>query len=580
MAIAVERSCTMVVAMLATLKAGGAYVPMDPVFPAERLQYMLADSEAAVLLTDGSIPLETTFGDQMTTLHVIDILQDQAWYTQMPTSNPVLPEMEPAQLAYVIYTSGSTGRPKGVMVPHRTVMNFLISQQQQHMVTQDMRLLAITTISFDIHVLEIYLPLISGATLHIASKDLGRDGARLGHYLSAQNITLFQATPATWKLLLASDWQGAQNLTGLIGGESFSKPLADAILGKIGRLWNMYGPTETTVWSSTWPVHVSDPTVLIGQPINNTQIYILDPQMKPVPLGATGELYIAGDGVTQGYLNRPDLTEASFLADPFSTQAGARMYRTGDLGRWHACGAIECLGRCDFQVKVRGYRIELGEIESALLGCDGIADAVVMAPTGATGEAQLVAYYVSADETSSPAFEPRGVFIGVFIEGVKAQLRSQLPDYMVPVAYMALDAFPLTPNGKVDRKALPAPDERALVRREYEAPQGEVETCLATVWQSLLGVEQVSRHDNFFELGGHSLLAMQLISRVRASLGCELALATIFTQPVLCHLADEVAMLRPDNTGSVSQSPVIQPLPAGTPPSVLSPSNVCGSCPK
>ncbi|WP_139281648.1 non-ribosomal peptide synthetase, partial [Vibrio aerogenes] len=546
-AIAVERSCDMVVAMLATLKSGAAYVPLDPVFPAQRLQYMMADSQPVVLISDSSMVLESVIGTQLSEPDVIDLKKDLPWFSLLPDTNPDVPAPDAEQLAYVIYTSGSTGNPKGVMVPHRSVMNFLLSQQQQNHVTQDTRLLAVTTISFDIHVLEIYLPLICGGELHLAGKNLSRDGDALGQYLTTHDITLFQATPATWKLLLASSWQGSPQLIGLIGGESFPKSLADSILSRVGRLRNMYGPTETTVWSATWDMRETDPCVWIGQPIANTRIYLLDAQHRQVPVGAIGEICIAGDGVTHGYLNRPDLTAAAFVEDPFSDQPGALMYRTGDLGRWHPNGAIECLGRCDFQVKIRGYRIELGEIESVLLAYDGIEDAVVSAADIRGGEPVLVAYYTTSAEIDTSE--------------LKTQLRARLPDYMVPVGYVALEAFPLTPNGKVDRKGLPVPEMNVLVSRSYEAPQSGTESRLAEIWQQLFEMEQIGRNDHFFELGGHSLLAMQLIARVRDEFGQELALATIFAQPVLCDMADAVRAAT-----SIHGMPAIQPRQSATPP--------------
>ncbi|USP13462.1 non-ribosomal peptide synthetase [Vibrio gazogenes] len=525
-AVMVERSCAMVTTLLATLKAGGAYVPLDPLFPSERLQYMVADSRPVVLISDGSVDVAQTFGEQAAQLQVLELNRESL--ADEPVNNPEVATLSSDHLAYVIYTSGSTGQPKGVMVPHRAVVNFLTGQQQQHQVSGDDRLLAVTTISFDIHVLEIYLPLLSGAALHLADKALSRDGEALAAYLDNQAITLFQATPATWKLLLAAGWQGSPRLTGLIGGESFSKVLADEILSRVGRLWNMYGPTETTVWSATHPLRVSDTGVLIGQPIGNTRIYILDERHQPVPVGASGEIYIAGAGVTAGYLNRDDLTAERFIPDPFVAESGALMYQTGDLGRWDSEGRIRCLGRSDFQVKIRGFRIELGEIESLMQGYAGIADAVVTAPEMADGEPRLVGYYVAEDAAQSgEGFE----------EGLKAELRRRLPDYMVPGIYIALDAFPLTPNGKVDRKALPAVDASHLPHRAYEPPQGDVEVQLAEIWSGLLGVSQVGRHDDFFELGGHSLIAIQLVSRIRVALGLEISLTTLFAHPVLSELA-------------------------------------------
>ncbi|WP_261855942.1 non-ribosomal peptide synthetase [Vibrio ruber] len=533
-AVMVERNCAMVTTLLATLKAGGAYVPLDPLFPSERLQYMVADSRPVVLITDGTVDIAATFGAQASQLQVLT-LNRESWADE-PTDNPVVPALSSEHLAYVIYTSGSTGQPKGVMVPHRSVVNFLTSQQHQHQVSGDDRLLAVTTISFDIHVLEIYLPLLNGAALHLADKALSRDGEALAAYLDSQDITLFQATPATWKLLLAADWQGSPRLSGLIGGESFSKVLADEILTRVGRLWNMYGPTETTVWSATHPLSLTDEGVLIGQPIGNTRIYILDASHQPVPVGVSGEIYIAGAGVTAGYLNRDDLTAERFIPDPFVTESDELMYQTGDLGRWDSEGRITCLGRSDFQVKIRGFRIELGEIESLMQGYDGIADAVVAAPEMADGEPRLVGYYVAEAGTQSGED---------FEDGLKAELRRRLPDYMVPGIYMALDAFPLTPNGKVDRKALPEVDASSLPRRTYEAPQGDMETRLAVIWSELLGVEQVGRYDDFFALGGYSLVAMQLISRIRQQFEVELTLAAVFGQPTLSALAGELAEASP-----------------------------------
>ncbi|WP_261888098.1 non-ribosomal peptide synthetase [Vibrio rhizosphaerae] len=554
-AVMVERSCAMVTTLLATLKAGGAYVPLDPLFPSERLQYMVADSRPVVLITDGTVDIAATFGAQASQLQVLALNRESL--ADEPTDNPVVPTLTSNHLAYVIYTSGSTGQPKGVMVPHRSVVNFLTSQQQQHQVSGDDRLLAVTTISFDIHVLEIYLPLLSGAALHLADKALSRDGEALAAYLDNQDITLFQATPATWKLLLAAGWQGSQRLSGLIGGESFSKVLADEILTRVARLWNMYGPTETTVWSATHPLSLTDEGVLIGKPIGNTRIYILDASHQPVPVGVSGEIYIAGAGVTDGYLNRDDLTAERFIPDPFVTESGELMYQTGDLGRWDSEGRITCLGRSDFQVKIRGFRIELGEIESLMQGYNGIADAVVAAPVMADGEPRLVGYYV-AEAGVAEAGVAAGAQSGEdFEDGLKAELQRRLPDYMVPGIYIALDAFPLTPNGKVDRKALPEVDASSLPRRTYEAPQGDVEVKLAEIWSELLGVEQVGRHDDFFALGGHSLIAIQLVSRIRVALGFEISLTTLFTHSVLSELA---AILQDGHLASAQQHlPTITP---------------------
>lgn len=387
-AIALPRGNTMVVAALAVLKAGGAYVPLDPAYPDERLRYILEDSRPIVLITTSA------FVSRMTPLPkalVLARLDDtiQPWDSDSIDSI-MLPACSPSSLAYLIYTSGSTGRPKGVKVPHRAVVNFLCHQQRQLAVCPSDRLLAITTLSFDIHVLELWLPLTSGAQLHVASDALRLDGAALADYLHQYAISLFQATPATWKLLLASDWQGAPHLTGLIGGEACPLSLAHQIAPRVGALWNMYGPTETTVWSTMQLLSANDEHVRIGRPIANTRVYVLDEQQHPVPLGVVGELYIGGVGVTCGYHDQPQLTAERFLPDPFVADSSARMYRTGDRVRWCKDGTLAYLGRNDFQVKLRGFRIELGEIETALQGCIGVKEAVVIARSMEGGEPQLV----------------------------------------------------------------------------------------------------------------------------------------------------------------------------------------------
>ncbi|MEE3650353.1 MULTISPECIES: non-ribosomal peptide synthetase [unclassified Brenneria] len=544
-AIALARGSEMVVAMLATLKAGGAYVPFDPDIPQERLIYMLRDSAPNVLIATRA--MRDRLGAMPDSLSTVELDSDVRPWIQCPATDIAAATLglTARHLAYVIYTSGSTGQPKGVMVHHQAAVNFLLCQQRQHKVTPEARLLAVTTISFDIHVLEIYLPLISGAQLHLASDALRRDGERLGNYLCQQAISLFQATPATWKLLIESGWRGVPGLKALIGGESFPQGLAAALLARVGELWNMYGPTETTVWSTTWRIDDADEPILIGRPIANTQVYLLDAQHSPVPVGVAGEIYIAGAGVTRGYLNRPQLTAERFLPDPFADEADARMYKTGDLGRRLADGAIEYLGRNDFQVKIRGFRIELGEIESALLACDGVREAVVAA-VGAPSQTQdkrLVAYYVADGEHN------------LSVETLKTQLGARLPEYMVPAAYVRLERIPLTPNGKVNRKALPAPDEAAFARQIYQAPQGADEQALAALWQSLLGVDKVGRHDNFFALGGHSLLAVQLISRVRSELNRELALTTLFARPALSDLAAALGKARQESLPAIVSQP-------------------------
>ncbi|WP_414501635.1 amino acid adenylation domain-containing protein [Zymobacter sp. IVIA_5232.4 C2] len=522
-AIALPRGLSMVVAVLAVLKAGGAYVPLDPAYPDDRLRYILEDSRPAVLITTPDFPARMAPLPDALTLALME--SDTAPWSHTPESEVALPNGAPDNLAYLIYTSGSTGQPKGVMVPHRAVVNFLCHQQRQLGVDERDRLLAITTLSFDIHVLELFLPLISGAQLHIASDALRLDGAALADYLRDENITLFQATPATWKLLLANQWQGAPHLTGLIGGEACPLALAHDIAARVSTLWNMYGPTETTVWSTMQPLSAREAQVSIGRPIANTRVYVLDEQQHPVPVGVVGELYIAGAGVTHGYLGRPELTAERFLPDPFVADEQARMYRTGDLVRWRRDGTLDYLGRNDFQVKIRGFRIELGEIEAALQACDGVQDAIVVAHSHTGGEPQLVAYCTPSSDVVLEAAQ------------LKAALAAIMPGYMVPAAFMVLERLPLTPNGKLDRQALPAPDESAFVRQQYEAPYGPLEEGLAALWREVLGVERVGRQDHFFALGGHSLLAVQLMTRVQQRLQHTLNLEALFAHPTLAAMA-------------------------------------------
>jgi acyl-CoA synthetase (AMP-forming)/AMP-acid ligase II len=351
-----------------------------------------------------------------------------------------------------------------------------------------------------------------------------------------------QATPATWRMLVSAEWEGAPGMRALCGGEALPAELASAVRGRVGGLWNVYGPTETTIWSTSEAVRGDSAgtpggQVAIGRPLANTRVYVLDAAGEPVPVGVAGELYIGGAGVVRGYLGRPEQTAERFVADPFGGEPGARMYRTGDLARWRPDGTMEFLGRTDFQVKVRGFRIELGEIEARLAEHAEVREAVVLAREDVPGDVRLVAYIVGAADAAD------GVG-AVEAEALRAHLSERLPEYMVPAAYVRLETLPLTPNGKLDRRALPAPEGGAYASREYESPVGKVEVALAEIWAELLRVERVGRGDNFFELGGHSLLALQVVSRVRQEMDLELALAAVFEAPVLSALAERVLELR------------------------------------
>lgn len=527
-AICVERSLEMVVGLLGILKAGGGYVPVDPAYPTERVGYMLSDAQVPVLLT------LYTLVDRLPEhgAHVVCLDTDWGVIATYREENPVS-KVTGDNLAYVIYTSGSTGKPKGVQLCHRSVANFLNSMGQQPGLTDQDIILAVTTISFDIAVLELYLPLIKGAKVVLASRDVAANGTKLLEMLVNSGATIMQATPATWRLLLAAGWESSPRLKILGGGEALPRELALQLSERSTSLWNVYGPTETTVWSTAYKVEASrlarskDAPESIGRPIANTQIYLLDGHLQPVPIGVPGELHIGGAGLARGYLNRPELTDEKFIPDPFSDEPGARLYKTGDLARYLPDGNIDYIGRIDHQVKVRGFRIELGEIEAVLTQHPAVRQAVVIAREDVPGDKRLVAYMVPAQEQIPPTSELRRF------------LKEQLPDYMVPAAFVKLDSLPLTPNGKVDRRALPAPD---LVRQEPEetwvAPRDELELQLTKIWEKVLGIQPIGVRDNLFELGGHSLLAAHLSDQIEKAFNKNLPLATIFQAPTVEQLAN------------------------------------------
>ena len=500
--ICMERSLKMMVGLLGILKAGGAYVPLDPAYPEERLAFMIEDSGLQVLITDELLPSKLNERVQ----RLVHIDKDWPLISQQNRENPAA-EVEPENLAYVIYTSGSTGRPKGVQVCHRSLVNLVTSMQERPGLTVKDSLLAVTTISFDIAALELYLPLLVGARCVLASREASGDGQRLWRMLDEDEITAMQATPSTWKLLLESGWPGKANLKILCGGEAMSQELAEQLIPRAASVWNLYGPTETTVWSSLHEVTSSAGHIPIGRPVSNTQMYVLDPNMQPMPVGVIGELYIAGDGLARGYRNRPELTAERFIPNPFDSEPGARLYKTGDMARYRADGSIECLSRVDNQVKVRGFRIELGEIESVLCQHPLVQDACVMVREDRAGDPRLVAYVVPrADESSS-------------VKDLRKFVKESLPSYMVPML-VVLERLPLTANGKLDRRALPAPGQVDLSDDQCSDECREpIERLLAGIWTDVLKVERVSVYDNFFDLGGHSLLATQVVATIEKELG-------------------------------------------------------------
>jgi amino acid adenylation domain-containing protein len=541
-AICVEHHAEMIVGVLAILKAGGAYVPLDPAYPVERLRYVLADSVPVVLLTQTSLSrLFTEAG-----LPVIDVEADASSWADRPETNPDREHagLATAHLAYVIYTSGSTGLPKGVMVRHRGLSHYARWAAARYVDDRPLAFALYSSLAFDLTVTSLFVPLLTGGSIVVYADAAGAD-VPIRRVFAEGRVDVVKLTPAHLALLGESELRAGRVQRLIVGGEELKAPLARAVVEASGgrlELYNEYGPTETVVGCMVHRFdadHDRDAAVPIGRPISNTRIYLLDTAVEPVPVGVVGELHVGGVGVARGYLERPELTAERFVADPFG-EPGARMYRTGDLGRWRSDGTLEFLGRNDFQVKVRGFRIELGEIEARLAEQPGVRGAVVLAREDVPGDRRLVAYYAAAET--------------VEVDALRAQLSASLPEYMVPSAYVRLEALPLTPNGKVDRGALPAPEGEAYGARAYEAPAGGVEAALAEIWAELLGIERVGRWDHFFGLGGHSLLAVQVISRVREVLGVEATLGEIFLRPVLAELA------RALETAGRAELPAIEPV--------------------
>ncbi len=515
-AVCMGRSAELLVALLAVQKAGAAYVPLDPGFPAERIAYMIEDSTASILLADEDSIASL---DAPTSLRVIDLVRDATSWAGLDSAD-LVDAAAASDAAYVIYTSGSTGRPKGVAVSHGALSNFLGSMKREPGLTSTDVLAAVTTISFDIAGLELYLPLLVGARIELVAREVASDGNALAQLLTSCAATVLQATPATWRLLIESDWRASvSGFRALCGGEALPRDLANALLERVDTLWNLYGPTETTIWSTVQQVEAGDADILIGRPIANTEIYVLDRSGQPAPIGVAGEIWIAGTGVALGYHRRPELTAERFVPEPFSDRPGARMYRTGDLGRWTQDGRLHHLGRIDHQVKIRGFRIELGEIEAVLASHEAVRQAVVVAREAAPGDLRLVAYVAYAPGED------------LTVSDVRRHLRRDLPDYMLPSVVVALDTIPLTPNGKVDRAALPDPF-RGVQRTDlqFTPPAPGLEQVMAQVWADLLKIERIGADDNFFELGGHSLLSLRVVAAIEKQTGWRMDPRTLFFQ--------------------------------------------------
>ncbi len=536
--VCVTRSLDMVVGLLGILKAGGAYVPLDPAYPRERIAFMLEDAQVSVLVIQerftedrrsSSDPRSSILDPRM---KVVCLDRDREKIAQHSHENP-LSQARSYNLAYVIYTSGSTGQPKGVQIEHRSLVNCLWSMRQQLGLAEKDVLLAITTISFDIAALELFLPLITGTKIILADREDVIEGRRLSEKITDCHVTAMQGTPSTWQLLLDAGWHRNGRLKILCGGEALSRPLAAELTGR-GSLWNLYGPTETTIWSTIYRVQAGEKTVPIGRPIANTRTYILDTNLQPVPIGVYGELYVGGAGLARGYLNQPEQTAERFIPNPFSTEPDSRLYRTGDLARYLSNGNIEYHGRLDNQVKIRGYRVELGEIETNLNRHPSISESVVSAYMDEISNAEdpkltttLVAYFVPTGQPSP--------------NELRDFLKEKLPEFMLPSVFVPLEKFPLTPNGKVDLQALPSPKgSRPQLSHGFLESRTETEELIAQIWKEVLKLEKIGVHDNFFDLGGHSLLAIRVLARVRDILQKDVPLRSFFEDPTVASLSVEV----------------------------------------
>jgi amino acid adenylation domain-containing protein len=542
--IAMEPSLEMLQGILAVHKAGGAYLPLASGTPVDRIISMLEQSGTELVLAQRSRAAELP--DFTGVLLCLDEEQKQAHHQHDHTElddNLALP-LDSMQLAYTIFTSGSTGGPKGVQIPHRPVVNLLCSMHREPGIVPEDKLLSVTSPGFDISVLELYLPLVTGASVVLVDREVAADGQQLAAALAGSGASMVKATPATWRMLIEAGWQGDPRLKALCGGETLTRDLADRLIPLCGGLWNMYGPTETTIWSAIHPVSMEPGPVLIGRPVANTQFYVIDELNRPVPVGIPGELLISGHGLARGYLNDPGLTARKFIPHPFLKTQDARAYKTGDQARYRADGILEFLGRNDLQLKIRGCRIEPREIETILERHPRIKESLVVAqPTAShSNEKRLVSYVVTTDHTPPDARQLREF------------LRQQLPDYMLPAVFIELDVFPLTQAGKVDRNALPVPgNSRPALQDGYTAPREGAEVTLAKIWARVLGIDRVGRDDNFFDLGGTSMMSLEIAS-IAGNDGLVITPAQLFRHPTLSSLAAALKLSSKTARASTSES--------------------------
>jgi amino acid adenylation domain-containing protein len=552
-AVFLDRSPELVVALLAILKSGSAYIPLDPAYPTERLQYVLVNSRPAAIITRASLRGRLVH-EAMSEI----VVDSHSPLIAKQSAEPLAPAALPTDPAYVIYTSGSTGRPKGVAIEHRALVNLLCAMRRQPGLTDEDTVVSVTTVSFDLSVPDLFLPLIVGAKLILAREQEMTDGAVLLRLLRRHSATVMQATPVTWQLLLEAGWHGDPLLKMLCGGEAMPRKLAERLLECGGELWNMYGPTETTVWSSTLRIESGDGPVPIGPPIANTQFYVLDSRQELVPQGVPGELFIGGDGVALGYFDLPEATRERFVPDRFRKLPGAKLYRTGDIVRMKQDGRMEYLGRTDHQIKLRGFRIELGEIEAVLLRHPDIAEAVAVLGQSPSGEGVIWAYAVP--RRSQP--EAPEALAGA----LRTSLAQSLPDYMHPSSIVMLDALPRMPNGKIDRSSLPAPAPAKRPSKEQAQPLNEIERRLAKIWSSVLGLENIEKTANFFESGGHSLLAARLLARIEAEFGQRLSLLAVFKAP---SIGEQAKLLMHSGQREYEFRQVVRLQPNGSKPPLI-----------
>jgi amino acid adenylation domain len=552
--IVLDRGPQIIITLLAILKCGATYVPIDPEFPEERIRFMISDSATAFNIINAKYADKFIPGTQQI---IFENIRDEI-KTFPPENIPV--QVKQKGLAYILYTSGSTGKPKGVMITHRNLLNFITSMKTTFNTNERTKLLSVTTVSFDIVGLEIYLPLISGSTLVLTDEKTAKDGAALANRLEKDKINFIQATPATYKMMVDAGWNKKLPITILSGGEAISKSLAIALESRGSALYNMYGPTETTIWSTMAKISGNDETVSIGRPIQNTQVYILDENKNLLPEGKVGEIYIGGEGVASGYYNRPELTAEKFIDNPFDKTSSSKLYRTGDLGKFLADGNIICLGRTDHQAKIRGYRIELEEIEHHILQLSNVKDVVVHIKQNNTGEQKLAAYIIPLQKSETNEYTKEDII------QFRAILKKALPAYMIPDEWIKLNAFPLTPNKKVDRNALEKLGNMPIPKMAENSNDTAktTEQLIKKIWEEELSVKDIDEEDDFFELGGHSMIAIKVMSKIKKQIGSELPISTLFEHSTIKSIAEVI-----DTNKSFDYSKVVIPIKHGKKPPIF-----------